>query len=241
MAKSTNTVKKTSPKTSPVNPINETILFEHISKIIENRKSHAAAYVNREVNLMFWEIGRYINTAILDFKRAPYGKGIFSTLSRKLTERYGKSFFVERQKHMTIDGDDFQLDLLFYHRVLRRLVAVELKLGRFKPQYKGQMELYLKWLDKYERKEEENTPIGLILCTEASRSQIELLEMDKAGIAVAEYWTVLPPKNEFEKKIKEILVEAKERLERRKSLPIGEIQKQIEYFIDKPEDDDDDD
>jgi hypothetical protein len=145
---------------------------------------------------------------------------------------------VERQKRMTVDGEDFLLDLLFYHRILRRLVAVELKLGRFKPQYKGQMELYLKWLDKYERHDEENAPIGLILCTEASRGQIELLEMDKAEIAVAEYWTVLPPKNEFEKKIKEILIEAKERLERRKSLPAGKIQKQIEYFIDREGDED---
>ena len=356
-------MKKKALKPSPTTPVNETILFIHISKIIENRKTHAAAYANREINLMFWEIGRYINSVILDFKRAPYGKGIFSTLSRKLTERYGKSFqeenlyrmtqfanvftdtatvknllaglswshicelirikgekarvfyakdaaarhlgvrelrnqisrkaferteianiqlsdssavpvnvfkdpylldilglkenyleadlekailqglenfilefghgftFVERQKRMVIDGDDFLLDLLFYHRILKRLVAIELKLGRFKPQYKGQMELYLKWLNKYERQDKENTPIGLILCTEASRSQIELLEMDKAGIAVAEYWTVLPPKNEFERKIKEILVEAKERLERRKSIPAAKIQKQIEYFI----------
>jgi hypothetical protein len=139
---------------------------------------------------------------------------------------------------MIIDGDDIQLDLLFYHRILKRLVAIELKLGRFKAQFKGQMELYLKWLDKYERHEGENAPIGLILCTEASRGQIELLEMDKAGIAVAEYWTVLPPKSEFEKKIREILIEAKERLERRKSLPSGQIQKQIEYFIDKADDED---
>ena len=131
------------------------------------------------------------------------------------------------------NGDDFQLDLLFYHRILKRLVVIELKLGKFKPQYKGQMELYLKWLDKYERQAEENAPIGLILCTETSRGQIELLEMDKAGIAVAEYWTVLPPKNEFENKIKEILIEAKERFERQKSLPAGKIQRQIEYFIDK--------
>jgi len=100
------------------------------------------------------------------------------------------------------------------------------------------MELYLKWLDKYERKDGENAPIGLILCTEASRGQIELLEMDKAGIAVAEYWTVLPPKNEFERKIGEILAEAKERLERRKSLHTDKIQKRIEYFIDKIEDED---
>jgi len=81
-------MKKAAIKPNFTNTINETILFQQISKIIENRKSNAAAYANREVNLMFWEIGRYINSVILDFKRAPYGKKIFSTLSRKLTEKY---------------------------------------------------------------------------------------------------------------------------------------------------------
>ncbi len=107
----------------------------------------------------------------------------------------GKGFaFVERQKRMIIDGEDFYLDLLFYHRKLRRLVAVELKIDKFHAKYKGQMELYLKWLDRYERQEGENAPIGLILCAETSREQIELLEMHKDGIMVAEYWTELPPK-----------------------------------------------
>ena len=114
----------------------------------------------------------------------------------------GKGFtFVERQKRMIIDGEDFYLDLLFYHRKLKRLVAIELKLGKFQAKHKGQMELYLKWLDKYEKQEGENAPIGLILCAESSREQIELLEMHKDGIMVAEYWTDLPPKKEFEEKI----------------------------------------
>jgi predicted nuclease of restriction endonuclease-like (RecB) superfamily len=129
----------------------------------------------------------------------------------------GKGFaFVERQKRMIIDGEDFYLDLLFYHRKLKRLVAVELKLGRFQAKYKGQLELYLKWLDKYEKQEGENTPIGLILCAESSREQIELLEMHKDGIMVAEYWTDLPPKKQFEEKIHLLLAEAKERIERKK-------------------------
>jgi hypothetical protein len=81
--------------------LNETTLYEHISKIIENRKAHASAYANREVTLMFWEVGRYINSVILDFKRAAYGKGIFSTLSRKLVEKYGKSFQEENLYRMT--------------------------------------------------------------------------------------------------------------------------------------------
>jgi len=131
----------------------------------------------------------------------------------------GKGFaFVERQKRMIIDGEDFHLDLLFYHRNLKRLVAIELKLGKFDAKHKGQMELYLKWLDRYEKREGELPPVGLILCAESSREQIELLEMHKDGIMVAEYWTELPPRKQFEQKIHSILVKAKERIERVKIL-----------------------
>ena len=102
--------------------------------------------------------------------------------------------FVARQKRIQLDGDDFYLDLLFYNRKLRRLVAVELKVGEFKAAYKGQMELYLRWLDKYERESEESSPLGIILCTGKKSEQIELLELDKSGIHVAEYLTTLPPR-----------------------------------------------
>ena len=141
---------------------------------------------------------------------------------------FGKGFaFVARQKRMILDGLDFHLDLLFYNRNLKRLVAVELKQGRFLAEFKGQMELYLKWLNRYERKEGENEPIGLILCAEGNREQIELLEMDKAGIMVAQYWTALPPKAQFERKIHMILTEVRERLERRKLL-IADVSKTTE-------------
>jgi predicted nuclease of restriction endonuclease-like (RecB) superfamily len=126
----------------------------------------------------------------------------------------GKGFaFVERQKRMIIDGEDFYLDLLFYHRHLKRLVAIELKLGKFQAKHKGQMELYLKWLDKYEKNDGENTPIGLILCAESSREQVELLEMHKDGIMVAEYWTELPSKKQLEEKLHHLLIAARERIE----------------------------
>jgi hypothetical protein len=108
-----------------------------------------------------------------------------------------------------------RLDLLFYHRISRRLVAVELKLGKFQGKDKGQMELYLKWLSRYDRQEGENAPVGLILCAAASREQLELLEMHKDGIMVAEYWTELPPKKELERKIHTLLLEAQERQVRR--------------------------
>jgi len=129
----------------------------------------------------------------------------------------GKGFtFVERQKRIPPDGRDFYLDLLFYHRKLKRLVAIELKIGRFEPAHKGQMEFYLKWLNRYEKIEGENHPIGLILCTEASSQEIELLEMHKDGIVVAEYLTELPSKKQLEEKIQTALREARERIVRRK-------------------------
>jgi predicted nuclease of restriction endonuclease-like (RecB) superfamily len=143
---------------------------------------------------------------------------ILKELELFILELGGKFAFVERQKRMIIDGQDFYLDLLFYHRKLKRLVAIELKIGKFKAAYKGQMELYLKWLNKYEKEEGEAFPIGLILCAEASSEQVELLEMHKDGIMVAEYWTDLPPKAQLEAKIHSALVEAKERLERRRLL-----------------------
>jgi predicted nuclease of restriction endonuclease-like (RecB) superfamily len=328
----------------------EQALFNELSQLIEQSQMQVVAQVNNALTMLFWHIGDRINQNILQNKRADYGKLIVVTLSRQLTEKYGRNFeeknlrrmlqfaeqfsdeqivvtlsrqlswshilvllplknteaklfyansvvkgglgvrelrkkisdkefertaianlqntsshpaihnnfkdpyfldflglqntylerdleeailreleafilelgkgfaFIERQKRMIIDGQDFHLDLLFYHRNLRRLVAIELKLGRFEAKHKGQMELYLKWLDRYERKEGELPPVGLILCAESSREQVQLLEMHKDGIMVAEYWTELPPKKELEKKIHNILIEARERIERKKLL-----------------------
>jgi predicted nuclease of restriction endonuclease-like (RecB) superfamily len=349
--------------------VDEIALFNHVSEIIENRRSRAGAYVNHEVTMMFWEIGQHIGSAVLDGSRGQYGKRIVVTLAQQLQEKYGNSFdyanvsrmvkfakrfpdnkivvplaqqlswshiiallplkndeafmyyaqdaiarglgkrelrqqisrkayerreiantridnespvpfnvfkdpylldvldlkenfleadlekailtelekfilefgqgftFVERQKRMTLDGEEFWLDLLFYHRDLERLVAIELKLDSFKAAHVGQMTLYLKWLSKFERRENENEPIGLILCSKASRSKIELMELDKSGIAVAEYWTKLPPKAFLEEKVSSILREAQERLERRKTLPDKTIQKQLDYFYEEKDDD----
>jgi predicted nuclease of restriction endonuclease-like (RecB) superfamily len=349
--------------------LDESQIFERVASIIETRKSRAGAFANREVTLMYWEVGQYIGSIMLGGERAEYGKRIVAALAQQLTKHYGNSFertkitrmikfaklfpdfeivaplaqqlcwshfqellpvksdeariyyaqdavnrrlgtkelrrqisrktyerreiantglteqsavpfnvfkdpylldilglkenfleadlekavlielekfilefghgftFVERQKRIVMDGDDFTCDLLFFHRILRRLVVVELKIGKFVPQYKAQMEFYLKWLNRYERQEDENEPIGLILCTKASRSQIELLELDKSGIAVAEYWTNLPPKAVLEEKIQSILSEAQERLNRRKSLSISTREKDVEYFYESKDDD----
>ena len=102
--------------------------------------------------------------------------------------------FLARQKRIQLDNDDFYIDLLFFHRSLKRLIAIDLKLGDFRAEYKGQMELYLRWLDKHERQPEEDAPLGIILCAGKKQEQIELLELDKSGIHVTEYLTVLPSK-----------------------------------------------
>lgn len=98
---------------------------------------------------------------------------------------------------------------------MKRLVAIELKIGKFDARYEGQMKLYLRWLNRYERQEGEKAPIGLILCTEASHEQVELLEMHKDGIVVAEYWTALTPRQELEERLQAMLRSAQERLARR--------------------------
>ena len=121
--------------------------------------------------------------------------------------------FVARQKRMIIDGEDFYLDLLFYHRRLHRLIAIDLKLGRFKAQYKGQMELYLRWLEQNEMEPGEDSPLGLLLCTEGSEEQIELLQLDKSGIKVAQYMTELPPRDVLMRQIQKSLEAAKDRFE----------------------------
>jgi predicted nuclease of restriction endonuclease-like (RecB) superfamily len=109
--------------------------------------------------------------------------------------------FIARQKRLQIDNDDYYIDLLFYNRKLKRLVAIDLKLGEFQAQDKGQMELYLRWLAKHEQETDEMAPLGIILCTGKKHEQIELLELDKSGIHIAEYLTELPPKEVLQAKL----------------------------------------
>jgi predicted nuclease of restriction endonuclease-like (RecB) superfamily len=120
--------------------------------------------------------------------------------------------FIARQKRLQIDEDDFYIDLLLYNRKLRRLVVVDLKIGEFRAEHKGQMELYLRWLEKHELVEGELPPLGIILCTGKKHEQIELLELDKSGIHVAEYLTVLPPKEVLQAKMTQSIELARERL-----------------------------
>lgn len=331
-----------------VEKANHQNILEELVAIIEKTKTQVVVHANSALTIMFWQIGKRIQSEILENNRAEYGKQIVVSLSRELTSNFGNSFkeknlrrmiqffeafpnfenvvtlsrhlswshflvliplksfnerkfyskkvfenlisvrelrnqvskkvyertvkadiqlyeskqiekgvfkdpylldflglkdgylendlesailkelelfllelgngftFVERQKRMIIDNDDYYLDLLFYHRKLQRLVAIELKIDKFKAKYKGQMELYLKWLEKHEKQKGEKSPIGIILCTEASKEQIELLEMHKDGIMVAEYWTEVLPKKQLEKKLQQALLNAREKIERKK-------------------------
>jgi predicted nuclease of restriction endonuclease-like (RecB) superfamily len=138
---------------------------------------------------------------------------ILRDLERFLVELGSDFAFLARQKRMVVDGEDFSLDLLFFHRRLRRLVAIELKLGRFAPADVGQMEFYLRWLKKHEVRPGEDAPIGLILCAEKSDERVELLELESRGIRIAEYLTELPPKVLLARKLHDAVRLAQARLE----------------------------
>jgi predicted nuclease of restriction endonuclease-like (RecB) superfamily len=149
----------------------------------------------------------------LDLKETYSEKDIESAILieiQKFIIELGTDFaFLARQKRITIDQEDFYIDLLFYHRKLKCLVAIDLKLDKFKAAYKGQMELYLRWLEKYEMQPDEQLPMGLILCAEKSHERIELLQLDKGNIRVAQYLTELPPKKLLQAKLQEAISRAR--------------------------------
>ena len=155
---------------------------------------------------------------MLDFLGLPDGyserdleSAILREMERFLLELGAGFTFVARQKRISVGADDFYLDLLFYHRHLRRLVAVELKLEKFSPAHKGQMELYLRWLDQNDRAEGEASPIGLILCASADREQVELMDLDSANIRVAQYLHALPDVQVLQAQLHRVVQLARER------------------------------
>ena len=143
---------------------------------------------------------------------------IISELEKFILEMGNDFAFLARQKRITIDGKDFYLDLLFFHRKLKRLVVIELKLEEFKPEHKGQVELYLKWLNKYEKAEGEESPVAIILCASKSNTIAELMELDNSGIHVAQYLTNYVPKELLEEKFLSSIKNAKIQLEQRKNI-----------------------
>lgn len=120
--------------------------------------------------------------------------------------------FMARQKRITIDNEDYYIDLLFYHRRLKCVIVIDLKVGKFEAAHKGQMELYLRWLEKHEMVEGENLPIGLILCSHKNEEHIELLQLEQSNIKVAEYLTKLPDMKLLENKLHQAIERAKSRM-----------------------------
>ena len=152
------------------------------------------------------------------FSEKDLENAILSELQHFITE-FGSDFaFLARQKRITVDGEDYYIDLLFYHRRMHRLVVIELKLGKFKPAHKGQVELYLRWLEKNEMHDEEEPPLGLILCTWKSQEHIELLMLEDGNIRIAEYLTELPPKEILQDKLQRAIKNARQRLELSKGI-----------------------
>ena len=137
---------------------------------------------------------------------------ILREMERFLLELGAGFAFVERQKRISTPKTDYYLDLLFYHRALRRLVAIDLKIGPFEPAHKGQMELYLRWLDKHDRQPGEEAPIGIIFCSEKDHEVVELMQIDEGEMRVAEYLTSLPPRHVLEQKLHQAVEAAKSSL-----------------------------
>lgn len=147
-----------------------------------------------------------------NFSEKNLEEAIVTDLQNFITE-FGNDFaFMARQKRISVDDEDYYIDLLFFHRRLRCLVAIDLKLGNFKAAYKGQMELYLRWLEKYEMVEGENQPIGLILCAGKNEEHVELMHLNDSNIRVADYLTKLPDSKLLEEKLQMSIERAKARL-----------------------------
>jgi len=141
-------------------------------------------------------------------------RAILNALEKFILELGKDFYFVTRQKRITLDNIDYYIDLLFYHRKLRCFVVIELKLDKFRAEYKGQMELYLRYIEKHETDEDENPPVGVILCAEKGKEQIELLFLPEDRIKVAEYLTKLPPKELFVEKLHKAMLTAQVKLDK---------------------------
>ena len=151
------------------------------------------------------------------FSEKELENAIITQIQQFLAEIGTDFAFLARQKRITIDATDYYIDLLFYHRGLRRLVAIDLKLGKFRPEHEGQMRLYLRYLDRNEKREGEESPIGLILCSEGNTEHIEYLMLDDdSPVKVAQYYTQLPDKKLLAEKLQRAIAIAREHYEEQK-------------------------
>lgn len=186
----------------------DSMLYERTALSQNSPITIKSELINLEQNQILSQKLIFRDPYILDFLQLPaefsesdFENAILNDLSKFLSELGTDFCFIARQKRLVIDNESYYIDLLMFHRGLNRLIAIELKLGSFKASYKGQMELYLRWLDRHERKSNEDSPLGLILCSDKKQEQIELLELDKSGIHVSQYLTELPAREILEQRL----------------------------------------
>jgi len=153
-----------------------------------------------------------------NFSEKDLEEAIVSELQKFITEMGNDFAFMARQKRISVDDEDYYIDLLFFNRRLRAMVAVDLKLVKFQAAYKGQMELYLRWLEKYEMLEGENKPIGLILCAGKNEEHVELMHLHESNIRVADYLTKLPDRRILEQKLQQAVERAQNRIKQARLL-----------------------
>ena len=153
-----------------------------------------------------------------NFSEKDLEEAIVSELQKFITEMGNDFAFMAREKRISVDDEDYYIDLLFFNRRLRAMVAVDLKLGKFQAAYKGQMELYLRWLEKYEMLEGENKPIGLILCAGKNEEHVELMHLHESNIRVADYLTKLPDRRILEQKLQQAVERAQNRIKQARLL-----------------------
>lgn len=141
-----------------------------------------------------------------NFKESDLRKGLIQNMKEFILE-VGKDFtFIDEEYRVQVGGEDFRIDLLFFHRGLQCLVAFELKIGKFKPEYVSKMDFYLEALDRQKKKDNENPSVGMILCASKDDEVVEYaMSRTMSPMLVAEYKLQLPDKTVLQKKLQELI------------------------------------
>jgi predicted nuclease of restriction endonuclease-like (RecB) superfamily len=141
-----------------------------------------------------------------DYKEADLRKSLIQNMKEFILE-VGKDFtFIGEEYRVQVGGEDYKIDLLFFHRGLQCLVAIELKIGKFKPEYISKMDFYLEALDRQKKKENENPSVGMILCASKDDEVVEYaMSRTLSPLMVAEYKLQLPDKRVLQKKLSELI------------------------------------
>jgi predicted nuclease of restriction endonuclease-like (RecB) superfamily len=186
----------------------EAVVRQELAKVTEYEPAAPQVFIKDPYFLDFLDLQDHFSEKDLE-------NAILYELERFILELGSDFAFLKRQKRIQVGGRDYYIDLLFYHRKLKRLVLIELKLGEFLPEHKGQVELYLKWLSKYEKEVDEQEPIAIILCSSKDSEMVELMDLEQDGIHVSEYWLQLPPKDVLQAKLQRAIAQARARIESR--------------------------